>query len=944
MKKFLTLIMAITLAMLPISIGALINCPTDLPDDIKDVIWYDAYKRQCRNYKKEQKCPFFERHNLLKRVLMLPLLPLLGVYEVSYTDAKGQRHSKEYDKFSEGRWALERIKKAGNKTGKIVEVKEAAPKDPEEAARASEAGLIRKVILLTGDVEYIPMPRCGLKRKLAALGVKPFDACIKIDASVSEFDDEAYSSVIGKMQRICKDAYVDPKGGCWIPLLASASDKRKGTFLAVRSDLYPKLGSWLMAGVPTKYIEMVISKYLVYMGLQTSSSKPMKEIFGKSFDFHRIAIIPDLNGETATPESVWFVNANCTVEERLNHKEPLNLFDGLGVYFVEAFPKKDRRLCKAFSGRFGVMTKFLAIPQSREEWREELDRRGLTGEFRQIDGTVTSIDKVDVILTESCFKGKALFRTVKAWQDACISNGYTMDICVQQHGKSLKDMPYQQGQLLKGTSADALALAQHAAASVRKWQKPAEAAKLIGGYLGAACELYPALLKTKYVQHVLQERYTARRDSMIAGKVPEVGYSVFVAPDPLAFFCHVFGQKLEFQIAEDEAIFSYAEDGQEGVLTRNPDTDGCPVVKFKKQGWGCISGVCYINPVSWVPILLRLDYDGDHILVIIEPLVVRMFKKTFELVDKRPIVWVAPSGKKERINKGTIAAALMASITGSQTGIHSDNLTKLWNISKADAERLIEAYGPDVITRLIAIETMNTNVDIDSTKNAGNTVKKTEEAKKLLKSLRALTLPDFCRFAKADEKWAADSQHWLDRCAYSGSLLDIYSRTVSKILPEHLELKGLDEEIFCVGDLMLDENRKTGDGYLGLAVKGERGGDDTYYNEGVFNNIAFRKTKEWRLVTNGSKNFIEWRDAVREASLREIAEYVSYQGGTPDGAYDIITNWFFAQTKGLSEKYYTTVGKAYVDTYAEKLYNVLALHFGAPDNDIPDEEDDEEAE
>lgn len=956
MKKLVVLLIALVMGIFSFTAtGA--NVVVDTPEQTKAIEWSIGYSKRCGSYKLKNIPVIRNNHRFIRKVALAPLHVLLGVsFEASYKEKNNTVKSKIYDEYGDAKFAILQLKNynkkynAGMKDFRVATVEDNNDNDLETIARNSDMGFIRKLTLVSDKMEYIVMPNCSLKRRMQKLGYNVFDIFMKIDAHVDERNAEETMMVVSDMQTITAEKYVDKKGCAWKPLLASASDKRKSTFLCIREDIYNQCRTWLVGGKNLKNIKMVVSKYLVYMGLQTSSSKLLKDVIGTSFAFNRIAVVKDLEIETATPKDVWFVNADNSVTRKSNHKEPLNAFDGVGIYFDDVIKRKMpkslwKQLIKAFSCRLGIMTKLLILPQSREEYKAELAKHGHDGTITQIDNTIVNIDDVDVILTESCFKGKALFNTVKEWAQACIDNDYECAVCVQQHKKTLKDMPYQQGQLLRGNNIDALALASHAVATVQKWTKPEEAAKIIGGHLGAACEVYPALLKTRYVKKVLQDRYTQRREAMIAGKVPEVGYSVFVAPDMKPLFCHIFNLPIEYSIKEDECVLDWCEEGQDVVLTRNPDTDGCPIVTNHKKAWGSVPGVVHINPASWVPILLRLDYDGDHVLVICDPLVVKMFKQTFVNMKKLPIVWIAPSGKKTEITNATIAEALMASMAGTQTGIHSDNLTKVWNINRDVAKELIQKYGDNIIDVLIALETYNTNVDIDSTKNAANTTEKTKEARMMLSELKGMTLPEFCRYSKADEKHPADSKYWNSRCEYSGSLLDMYSKTCASRLPEMLEVKGLDNEVFCVQKIMIDPHRPM-KGYIGLAEDGVRNPETKRYeSEGVFNHTAFRHSKIWRLKVDAEnkKTFNEMKIAIKKATLEEIEKYVSKQGGNADGAYDVITRWLFAGTDTISDGYFDVVARHYMDVYDDKLNAVLCMNLGlVPDNDIPEYDNEDE--
>jgi len=959
MKKLFALLLAALMAFigsttLTTNTTAHVGIDLDTPVATKAAEWEAGYASRCRHATAH---PTHRTNHAMRRIAMalaLPVMLFTGVYTVSYK-AKDGLHEKDFDSFSEGRLAFNKIEKAG--LNPEIRIKKGEEKTPEQIARESSMNFIQKIHLGTGEVEYIPMPRSSLQRRLKKLGLIPFDSVIKIDAHANELDEDAYAIAQADVDHICAEGYKDAKGCVWMPLLASASDKRKGTFMAVRADLYSEIGSWLCCGLVTSKIKMVVSKFLVYLGLQTSSSRPMMEVFGWTFDFHRIAVIPDFESETTTARDVFFCDEGDHVGLRKDWKEPLNIFDGAAFYFKNVFVNK------TFSFRVGPWTKGCCAPLDRYEVKrlyaikvggvDAKDRKAQDAWIEEhkseiviktIDGNVP-IDAIDLIMTESCWKCKGQYKSVKEWADSCVKHEYEANVCVNEHKPRLKAMPYQQGQLIRGSSIDALAAAAHAGTVVSSWNKAEKAAEVLPGTLGEIARLDNAFMKNDYVQRTLQEMYAKRRNEMVAGKIPNAGYSLFVMPDPVCFIQHMFGWKIESQFAENEIHCSLLKDKQVGILTRNPDTDGFPESVNKKDAAFCAKNVVFINPFCWTPILLRLDYDGDHILIIVEPLLVKLFQKTRAMIGETPFVWNAPAGKKEKIGKAAIAAALKASIAGGKTGIHSDNITKLMNISKEDLVELQEQFGEDVLTELHVIETKKVNVEIDKTKNAAEATKANKRFAKMEKAMKGLKLPRFCRFSKASEAVPATDAKWDKKTYYTGSFLDIYSRTVEKRLPEVLEIKGLENEIFDVYKYMIDPARKTSDGYIGLTGKGIRDEEtDTYYNEGLFSNIAFRSSKEWALATSKHADMNKSNKALlRDAALAEIKAFVEAQGGNLDGAYDVITRWVFCGTKGLSKKYADIIYDTYFDIFGEKILSVLCMNLGlVPDNDF-DEEEEEEA-
>lgn len=772
---------------------------------------------------------------------------------------------------------------------------------------------IIKINLYENKTEEITMFDSPLTRKFDAMGIEAKDAIIKINSECPK-NDEAEAIVKNTLTNMVASGFM-LNGIIYKPFMAGASDARKATSSWVNEEILPELGKWAMCGLQTKNMKLAINKYMAYIGLLSSASKPFADVFGKKVDIRRVAIIKD--GEITVNGKVDLADMGG-VEHDVDRDITINAFDGYGIIRKELTNGESCTIRGPWLKAFVQAT----------NWSKLFGFAVNNGKKYFVDfwGNEVALKDVDMILTESCFKTAKLYESWDQYCTAFESLGHEVCVCVREHEPKLKGLPYQQGQTLAGTEDDAISFMQHAKKSVYKYHQPKEAAGLLRGSHKQAAKMYPAMLNEGYTKRALQEMYETKRNDMLGGRIPELGYNAFLAPDPVAFAQHLFGLPITGSLKVGECFCSAAKPGFVDV-TRNPHLDNAHVVLNNVENCELAEGpTMFINIFDMTTIQLRADYDGDHVWYSQDAHLLELVERTYENIRNLPVDWDAPKAPKSDITKSAIAGFITNLIHGSEIGLYADALTKMWN----------QKYDRDTCAWL----TYAGNVLIDAAKHGSIKVVKPEA----VKALNLVSLPLFAMYAKADVDRPAGSDHWLaerktktgitlpPRCAYSGSFLDMYSKAIQENIPEELKVEGLEDEIFDVSVMMIDTHRKIGK-FTGLSKKGIYDPETNSFKEcGLFQDIAFRHSTEWNKLVGDTSFFAnrrEWEEETGKAARKEIIDWARVQypdvevsdERLDDACYDIIVRHIF-NTK-MSDGMDTVIKQAFWRIYGDKAVKTL---------------------
>ena len=762
-------------------------------------------------------------------------------------------------------------------------------------------------------------------RKLEAIGAPGamIKICSEVPMGKKEQTEILEAEVKSALTHWCNAGF-EVNGASYKPMFAGSSDIRNAQHVWLREDLIPTMGKWAMCGVDTKTMKLAVNKYMAYIGLLASASKRFEEAFGKPIDIKRIVVVKD--AEVSVDAIADIVSAVTGVSFEEARLCVINAFDGFGI------GRKELMKGESCTIRGPWIKAFVQAI----DWKKLVAfafERGLKPEIVDRWGKTFALKNVDIILTESCFKAAKLYDSWSQYTNAFEALDHHICVCVREHKPRLKGMPYQQGQTLMGTKDDALHFMQHAKATVYKYHDPKEAAKLLRGYHRIAAKLYPALLNEEHTRKCIQEKYSSKRNDMLGGRIPELGYNAFLAPDMVAFAEHIFGLPIKGFLSAGECCCLAAKEGPTDV-TRNPHLDNAHCILNNRLDMPFAEGpTMFINILDMVTIRL---YSQDEYLL-------DLVNRTYEQIGNIPIDWDVGSAEKVHITKSAICGFITNLLHSSEIGIYADALTKMWN----------SKYDREVCDWL----TYAGNVLIDAAKHAAVKIDKPQN----VQDLSAVPLPEFARYAKADKNRPADSPYWDEirpytgtpRCAYSGSFLDMYSRAVKENVEETLAIDGTEDLVFDPYMLKIKQKRKLVPGIFKKGSYNKNAG--TYEDCGIFNQMAFRHADEWEIfvATDGANmHRDEWEEARRNAALRELVFFARSQyADNPltatfsddailDAVYDSLVTMLFA-TK-MTEGMKTVLMNFFWLLFGDRVVKALELNGCKSGNESEDDKFDDD--
>lgn len=811
----------------------------------------------------------------------------------------------------------------------IVEEEQEAKETVVAAHTANKGGISMKTCkvynVMADKMEEVVLFSSAMMRKLESMG--RMDAIIKVDGEIdSRASEEDQAVAMQRLSEIVANGY-EYNGHVYRPFFAGSSDIRKSTSGWLDETLLPVMGKWAMCGLRTADLNVAVNKYMSYIGLLMSATRSFRSVYGTTLNIRRVCVVPD--HEVSVTGVFDYVEGNDVYED-VKRTIKINAFDGAALIMPEITGNKASTLRMPW-------TKPCAFPFDFRAFAKERGRKSVIDFW----GKTVDLDDVDLILTESCFKMAKQYKSWSQYCDAFEELGHEIGVCVEEHAPKAKAMPYQQLQTLGSCDHDdVLTFAAKAKKSVYKYTKAEGAAKLLGGNLAKAAALYPDLLAEPFVQNRVQEAYASKRLRIMGGKVPELGYNAFLAPDLVAMMEAILGLPVVGALKVGECSCSNCRNGDVDV-TRNPHLDHAHVilVNRKKASKWFMGPTMYINIFDLTTIRLRADYDGDHVWYSQDKDLLRLVYRTNMNLDNGAIDWDAPKAPKSKINRSTIAQFVKSLTQGSQIGVYADAMTKMWNL-------YYEGELSDQELRYAcAWLTYAGNVLIDAAKHGSANVQVPNQIKAIFKEL----LPEYCRYAKADSTRPIDDPVWDTKCTRRDSFADQYSKAAEENIPEHLEIEGSSNFVFDPSVLMIDPHRKSG-GLTGLCVMGTLNAEKMKYeNEGIFQEIAFRHADEWGELQKNADNLNKrqtWEEVRGKAAFEEIKAWAEAHGSTVEAAYDVICRWVF--NKKMSEGYALAIKSAFWRIFGEMAVSTLEKNlqkYNISDEELLDDdwmEDEEE--
>lgn len=819
---------------------------------------------------------------------------------------------------------------------------------------------IDRFLVEENKTEPISIFGSAATRQLNKMGVDVTKNVMKITSVVKSREAAEVDRIQTLMTHYAASGYVRNDTQL-VPLLAAASDTRKGQATWMNRKYAGAYWKWSMCGLDLSKIsgKIAVNKYMAYQGLLWSASKTFKDVFGVEIDPNRIAVCKDSYVKVSGIMDV--VNDDGTVEHGVVREIEINAFDGQGAINAKITGGESVTIRAPWVKAFVQASTWEEVIAWFEENFGSAKIQTIYGE--------RDLHDVDIVLTVSCFKAAKLYESWETYEKAFRELGHEVAVCVREHAPHLKNLPYQQAQTLQGNDEDVEQFAQHGLATVSKYENINKAVDLLSGYQKMVARAYPALLKESGTNRTIQAKIAMKKRHMMAGQIPELGYNAFGAADMMAFWQGIAGVEITGCLKAGECGLLLHKEGLTDV-TRSPHFDNAHVLLYNVRKMPFVpenTPTLFVNVFDLTTIRLRCDYDGDHFWYSQDKHLIDLVQRTSEALKNLPIDWNAPESSKGTITKATIAEYIANLLKGSEIGLYADALTKMW----------ANGYNHDVCCWL----TYAGNVLIDAAKHGNTKIVKPDD----VKAIDRMNLPLFAAYAKADDsrpigrywfecriqiatgkgkkvvyesEYVGDGEDILavyaPRAKYSGSFLDRYSRRCSELIPDTLEIKGLDNMVFDPTVLMINPERKAGKlGNIALKPTEYDPVTGTYKADGLFEQIAFRTSDEWKALIKDDKflmSYQEWLEFKKQEAQSEMIAWARDQYADNEkvaamsdemileGIYDIVTRRVFGR-KNMTDGMDTVIKSAYWMIFGEKAYEAVCRNLGEEALEFDAEED-----
>ena len=787
-------------------------------------------------------------------------------------------------------------------------------------------------------VTTVPFPSTELLCYLDSVGVAS-DTLMVVDHSFNKDDPE--NGELQQMLNADVEHNVAINGMVYEPLMAGASQMRQAKSLWCNRAYASMIRKWFSLNVDTHALSA--NKAAKYAALTMSSSTPWSKAFPdgglyglyQQIDIDRVAVFKDVDNEVFGTFDKVFPDS---VEQKVQMSVEAKFTDGMSLYIVDdsrLTPNQRSRVIRsmeAFTFR-APWFKGLAVPVLKTDfcrWFLDHDKSMLVKDFW---GNTVNLRDLQLISFGTTFKAAKAVPSWESFKASFKQYKREFSVCVTAHSRKL-DIPYQQMQTIQFEADELRAIVDRHIEMMSEYTNPENAPKLLSGDMGKVVALVPELMNFWFIRQQMQTAYANKRRKVLGGRYMSASYNPFAAPDPVAVLEHLSGMTVSGQIAPKKVSCRLFDEKRIDV-TRCPHLDHAHAVRdnihVKEYEGLYLGNTCFFAIGDATMPLLQMDYDGDHVNVTDDQLIVEAARRTAaDVYHNRPLTYPAMDAAGSQ-NEAKLFKRMIPNIKAAPVGFYANALTKIW-AGKEPGDKGFEKIRNDV-----DFLTRRANTCIDAATHGDD--KSSGRAEELTAKLAKEPMPYFHKFAKG--KLDANGVEVVPQksddkyMVYDTSCLDTMTVEMEKRLDPILHVDGYD------GEQLLRMSKEQ------IAIlKVQTGKPDMRIEDlirtpmnhpedegGLFNRIAKRRADEWgRLNKNNSLEHVSELDNDTAAlALQEIEKFANEAGYTLDDAYNAIVNELFKNLKYDAEKpkflpqlhrtFWVVFGKKALETVLVNLQN-----------------------
>ena len=531
---------------------------------------------------------------------------------------------------------------------------------------------------------------------------------------------------------------------------ASAGQIRTKKFVAVKESLLNQHWNTLTAGLTVDSINeqggMNINKYLAYLALCNSGTD-----LWSNFDIDKTIVVDDWESNVkGTVDYIDYQTFEITREEK---ELPVAQVDGCGIMLPCVSAKN-------FMVRLPWVKGLLATFDFRRFIETTNSPPIVTDIYGQVHNVID--EDIQIIFTKSQFK---MWKFFKSWEEykenfkkynctAGITNEeentadeFRNSVINYQMIQTLPDLTDEELKELGSKNAEAInALATNKTVMLETFGIDDSKEEYQLNDFQKCLRLYPELLQDPYCKQMLRDLKNKLESDLWSARFKLDGKYTFVIPDLYAFCEWLFMKKENPNglLKNGQVSCRLFKVGEELDCLRSPHLFCEHAIRTNVHNtWFNTNGI-YISSHDFISRILQCDFDGDKLLLINHPTLVKAAKRN--MVDKVPLYYEMKKAKAESITNESLWNGIRLAYTGGNIGEISNQITKIWN-----NKDILDDKNREQALTCIKYLCMLTNFTIDYAKTL---YKPTipPHINKMLKGYNNSKIPAFFKYAKGKEK------------------------------------------------------------------------------------------------------------------------------------------------------------------------------------------------
>lgn len=493
-------------------------------------------------------------------------------------------------------------------------------------------------------------------------------------------------------------------GTKYVYFTSSAGQIRTKKCVFIKESTLKKYEKTLMCGLTLDDINAKggnnPNKHLAYLALINSATDEWS-----GFDIDKTIVIDDFETEVfGEYELVDDVDYSVT---RKSGNMPIPHTDGCGMILPNAFGSVQKNKMVRLPWIKGLLGVF--------DYRKFIEVNQCSPYIEDVYGTVHNVidEDIQVIFTKSQFKLWKYYDSYEQYKSFFKQYGCAAGFTNEEEDKIRNaTINYQMLQSLTDITDDEIE--KIAGESVHRLGTICSDIEDVQRAFGATLYnenqtafqksiiLYPQLLNDSFVKQKLKEIKDSMRKKYRAGKLQVDGKYTFILPDLYAACEYWFGRVKEpvGLLADGEVfcwLFRKAEKldclrsphlYREHAVRKNLSYKGDPDVQQKLREWFCTDAL-YTSTHDLISKFLMFDVDGDKSLVVADKTLVQVAERNMQGIV--PLYYNMKKAAPRILDNASIYAGLSSAFTGSNIGMYSNNITKIWNhpvfVNGTDEER-----------------------------------------------------------------------------------------------------------------------------------------------------------------------------------------------------------------------------------------------------------------